>query len=215
MSIDFFERFLLIFSSLFVIVEPFGVIPTFLSLTKKLEAERTKKVVLKATLFGAVVLVFFSLFGNYVFQLLQINLSAFKAAGGILLFLTALDMLRARNEDRNCSPSEKASGQEGHDISFVPLGMPLLTGPGAITSVMVFSKDHSENHAYHFLIILLAIASVFTISYFVLKYSAKVKLIMGESGMTVVQRLMGLLLAAISLQFIIEGSLKLIKMGLS
>lgn len=214
MSTDFFERFLLIFSSLFVIVEPFGVIPTFLSLTKKLDEDRTKRVVVKATLFGAIVLVFFSLFGNYVFQILQINLAAFKAAGGILLFLTALDMLRARSEDCRSSRQEKASGQEGHDISFVPLGMPLLTGPGAITSVMVFSKDHSADHAYHFLVILLAIISVFTISYFVLRYSAKVKLIVGESGMTVIQRLMGLLLAAISLQFIIEGSLKMIKTGL-
>ncbi len=123
--------------------------------------------------------------------------------------------MRATNEDCRCSPSEMNSSAEGHDISFVPLGIPLLAGPGAITSVMVFSKDHSANHFYHFVILLFAIAVVFLISYFVLKYSTQVRRVFGNSGMTVMQRLMGLLLAAISLQFLFEGASAMIKSGLS
>lgn len=214
MITELIERFLLIFSSLFVIVEPFGIIPTFLSLTKSSNVNETSRVALKATLFGASVLVFFSLFGNFVFQLLQINLFAFKTAGGILLFLTALDMLRATNEDCRCSASEKKSLEDGHDVSFVPIGIPLLAGPGAITSVMVFSKDHADKHAYHFSILFVAIVLVFLISYFVLKYSIQVRCLLGNSGMTVIQRLMGLLLAAISLQFVFEGASSLIRGGL-
>ena len=207
---DFIDRFILIFTSLFVIVEPLGVIPTYLSLIKNLDATSAKKVALKACVFGASVLTFFSLFGNYIFQILQINISAFKAAGGILLFLTALDMLRAKNDPCRCSTKEAKSQDEGHDISYVPLGIPLLAGPGAITSIIVFSKDHNDNHLYHFILILSAILLVFFASYLILKNSFYVKKVLGESGMTVIQRLMGLLLSAISLQFIFEGAYKLI-----
>ncbi len=214
MNLELITRFVLIFSSLFVIVEPFGVIPTFLSLTKAQDERQTRHIALKATVFGALVLVFFSLFGNLVFQLLQLNLSAFKAAGGVLLFLTALDMLRAKSDNCRCSAAEMKSSAEGHDVSYVPIGTPLLAGPGAITSVMVFSRDHSDNHSLHFLVLLLAIVIVFIISYFVFRFSIKIKSLLGESGMTVIQRMMGLILAALSLQFIFDGSLALIKQGL-
>lgn len=104
-----------------------------------------------------------------------------------------------------CSPDEMKSGQERSDISLVPVAIPMLAGPGAITSVMVFSTDHNAQHVVQFTIILLAIALTFLISYFVLRSSIFIKAVLGKSGISVIQRIMGLLLAALSLQFIVQG----------
>lgn len=141
-------------------------------------------------------------------------MNAFRAAGGLLLLFTALDMLRATKERElcRCSPDEMNSIQEREDISLVPVATPMLAGPGAITSIMVFSSDHTEQHAIHFAIILLAIALTFFISYFVLRASVVIKAFLGKSGISVIQRIMGLLLAALSLQFIIQGLVALLKL---
>jgi multiple antibiotic resistance protein len=213
MGVDLIGRFFLVFSSLFVIVEPFGAVPAFLSLTKDHTNDEIKRVILRACLFGPAVLIFFSIFGGWVFKFLGVEMSAFRAAGGLLLLLTALDMLRAskQREGCRCSAEEMNSKQERDDISLVPLGIPMLAGPGAITSIMVFSTDHGSQHTMQFAVIVLAIVVTFIISYFVLRSSVPIKSLLGKSGISVIERIMGLLLAALSLQFIIQGVMGLLK----
>jgi len=208
MLIDIGTKFLLAFSSLFVIVDPVGIVPTFLALTNNYSEEAARKVIYRACLIGAGVLIFFQLFGNLVFQSLHISLDAFKAAGGILIFMTALEMLKAKENQQKYS-TEVSEAEEREDISIVPLAMPLLAGPGAITSVIVFSNETETYHTYPWIlssILSLAVIIVtFVLSYWILRYSHFFKRWLGKAGISVLQRVMGILLAAIAIQLIVEG----------
>ncbi|WP_413560822.1 MarC family protein [Bdellovibrio sp. HCB209] len=203
-------KFLLVFSSLFVIVDPFAIIPTFLALTKNTPKQNLEKIIRTACMTGAEILIFFQLFGNAVFHLLGIKLDAFKVAGGVLLFLTALDMIKAKELDQTYS-SEVSEAEDKRDISIVPLAIPLLAGPGSITSVIVFSNDPQGTFVENTAISITSIILVFVLSYIVLKYSLWIKTFLGKSGISVMQRIMGILLAAISLQMIVEGLVALFK----
>jgi multiple antibiotic resistance protein len=207
MLIELGTKFLLAFSSLFVIVDPIGIVPTFISLTNNYSEDAARKVIYRACLIGAGVLIFFQLFGNLVFQSLNISLDAFKAAGGILIFLTAFEMLKAKEADEKYNP-EVSQAEEREDISIVPLAMPLLAGPGAITSVIVFSNE-SQSSSYPWilssLLSLAVIIVVFFLSYWILRSSQFIKKWLGKPGISVLQRVMGILLAAIAIQLIVEG----------
>lgn len=204
------SKFFLAFTSLLIIVDPIAIVPTLLGLTRNYSEEEFEKVVRRACLIGAEVLIFFQLFGVLLFSLLRIDLNAFKVAGGVLLFLTALDMLKAKNADQKY-PSEVDDAQEREDISVFPLAMPLLAGPGAITSVMVYSNDPTSSFFENTGIALVSIGLTFILSYYCLKYSSKIKTMLGQSGISVLQRVMGILLAAISLQLMTEGLTLLVK----
>jgi len=195
-----------VFTTLFVIIDPIGVVPTFLGLTRGYSDRDLKQTIRKATIAGAVVLLAFSLFGAYLFQFLGLNINAFRTGGGLLLLLTALDMLTGKADNCRCSKAELSSGTEREDISFVPVAVPLLAGPGAITSDMVFSTDHDSAHLLNFSIIALAIVLCFLLSFVALRGSSLISKILGASGVSVVQRLMGLILAALSIQMIAEGA---------
>jgi multiple antibiotic resistance protein len=207
MLIELGTKFLLAFSSLFVIVDPIGIVPTFLALTHNYSEAAARKIIYRACFIGAGVLVFFQLFGNLVFQSLHISLDAFKAAGGLLIFMTAFEMLKAKDSEEKYSP-EVSEASEREDISIVPLAMPLLAGPGAITSVIVFSN---ESHASEYpwilssLLSLAVIIVVFVLSYWILRSSHLIKRWLGKSGISVLQRVMGILLAAIAIQLVVEG----------
>ncbi|MGE0762967.1 MAG: MarC family protein [Bdellovibrionales bacterium] len=210
MDLELLNRFFVVFSTLIVIVDPIGVVPAFISLTRGYTPEASHAVIKKASVTGAAVLLLFSLFGTYLFSALSLNLNAFKVGGGLLLLLTALEMLRGKADDCKCSAAELSAPQEREDISFVPVAIPLLAGPGAITSIMVFSTDHQSNHTLHFSVIAAAIAFTFVLSYFILRSSSVIAKAIGRSGVSVVQRLMGLILSALSIQLIVEGATKLV-----
>lgn len=206
---DIGTKFLLAFISLFMIVDPIGIVPTILSLTRGYSEADTEKVIKRACLIGAEVLIFFQLFGNFLFGFMHIDLNAFKVAGGILLFMTAWDMLKAKNADEKY-PSEVHEAVERDDISIFPIAMPLLAGPGAITSVIVYSNDPKGSFVENSIVSIFAIALTFFLAFFIFKYSTKIKKLLGQSGISVLQRVMGILLAALSLQLIIEGSTSLV-----
>lgn len=208
-SLDVVSRFSIVFTTLFVIIDPIGVVPTFLGLTKGYSDQNVKRTIVKAVVAGGAVLLAFSIFGTYLFQFLGLNINAFRAGGGLLLLLTALDMLRGRSNDCRCSNVELSARLDREDISFVPIAVPLLAGPGAITSIMVFSTDHETAHFLNFLIIATAVVICFLISFIVLRGSSLILKYLGDSGVSVIQRLMGLILAALSVQLIAEGVLSL------
>ena len=164
---------------------------------------------LRACLVGGGLLVFFALFGALIFKVFGVTLSAFRVAGGILLLITALDMLRGRMSQTKTSPAEEQESAQKEDVAVVPLAMPLLAGPGSIATVMVLVSIGKGLLAE--VPVLVSIVLTFVASYYILRGARIVLRVLGQSGVAILQRLMGLILAAISVQFIAEGSRELIR----
>jgi len=149
-------------------------------------------------------LLFFAVFGGVIFQVFGVSLAAFRVAGGILLLITALDMLRARPSETRTSQTEQQEGIIKEDVALVPLAMPLLAGPGAIASAMVLmSKGETLLMAVP---VIAAIVLTFVASYFILRASNLVLRVLKQSGVAILERVMGLILAAIAVQFMADGA---------
>jgi len=194
---------LLIFTSIFFIVDPFAVIPTFLAMTERDTPEHRRLLAKRGAWTCAIALIAFALGGSLIFTIFGITIGAFKIAGGILMGLNALDMVQARRSQQRETPAEKAEGIQKDDIGIMPLGIPMLAGPGAISTVMVLalgSKGPLVTAAVYVSIILTAL-----ISYWVLAGATLVERRLGQTGMRILTRVMGLVLCAIAVQFIIDG----------
>jgi multiple antibiotic resistance protein len=191
------------FTAIFVIVEPFGVAPMFASLTAGRSVDDVRRIAGRASVVGASVLIGFTLGGPQLLRALHVELDAFRAAGGLLLLLTALSMLRGKGERCRCSKKEldHAMGQE--DIAVVPVAVPLLAGPGSMATVMVLVDGGGVAQSA---IVVLAILLTFAISYAVLRAAGTLHRWTGPSVVAVVERVLGLLLAAIALQFVASGA---------
>jgi multiple antibiotic resistance protein len=204
---ELFTFFVVALSAVFFIVDPIALVPIFVSMTANDPPKKSAAMAARACWVGASLLGFFAIFGGIIFQVLGISLPAFRVAGGILLLITALDMLRARTSETRTSDAETQEGIGKDDIAIVPLAMPLLAGPGAIATVMVLmsqAKSWWWGGA-----VLVAIALTFAVSYVVLRGAPFFQRVLGTSGIAILQRVMGLLLAAIAVQFIGEGAKEL------
>jgi multiple antibiotic resistance protein len=207
--LELLSLFLVSLSAIFFVVDPFGVVPIFLAMTRGDSAQKIRSMALRACVAGCALMLFFALFGGLVFKVFGVSLGAFRVAGGILLLMTALDMLRARTSETKTSPGETEEGAEKDDIALVPLAMPLLAGPGAIATVMVLmSKGTGVLSAIP---VLVSIVITFVASYFVLRGAGLVQRVLGQSGVAILQRVMGLLLAAIAVQFMADGGRDLLR----
>jgi multiple antibiotic resistance protein len=194
---------LLVFTSILFIVDPFAVVPTFLAMTERDAPEQRRLLARRGAWTCAITLIAFAAGGSLIFRIFGISLGAFKIAGGVLLGLNALDMVQARRSQQRETPAEKAEGIQKDDIGIMPLGVPMLAGPGAISTVMVLalgSKGALLTGAVYASIILTAL-----ISYYVLAAASLVERRLGQTGMRILTRLMGLILCAIAVQFIIDG----------
>ena len=194
---------LLIFTSVLFIVDPFAVIPTFLAMTAPDTPEQRRVQARRAAWTCAITLTAFALGGSMIFKIFGITIGAFKIAGGVLIGLNALDMVQARRSQQRETPAEKAEGIQKEDIGIMPLGVPMLAGPGAISTVMVLalgSKGPLLTAAVYVSIMLTAV-----ISFVVLAAASLVERRLGQTGMRILTRLMGLVLCAIAVQFIIDG----------
>ena len=190
-------------AALFVVVEPLGVVPTFAALTADRSRAEARAIALRASIVGAFVLLGFAVGGRAALSALGIRIEAFRMAGGLLLLLTALDMLRGKGAHCRCTPAEVQDAAQRHDIAVVPVAVPLLSGPGAMATVMMLSSKAPG--ALGLTIVLAAIAITFAISYLVLRSAGLINRVLGRSTMSVLQRVMGLILAAMSIQSILEG----------
>jgi multiple antibiotic resistance protein len=198
-----FEFALLAFTSVFFLVDPFAVIPSFLAITSDCDAPERRKMARRAALTCAIVLCSFTLAGTLLFRIFGITLPAFKIAGGVILLQIGLEMLQARRSAVNETPGDTQEGAAKEDASILPLGIPMLAGPGAISTVMVLV---GESHVWwEHLIIYAAIAVTSLISFLVLAAADRVRKVLGETGIRILTRLMGLLLTAIAVQFVLNG----------
>ena len=196
-------EFLLIFTSILFIVDPFAAVPTFLAMTPRDSPEQRRLLARRGAWTCAVTLIAFALGGSVIFKLFGITIGAFKIAGGVLIGLNALDMVQARRSQQRETPAETAEGIEKDDIGILPLGVPMLAGPGAISTVMVLAlgaKTPTATAAVYISIVVTAL-----ITYYVLAAATLVERRLGQTGMRILTRLMGLVLCAIAVQFILDG----------
>lgn len=188
------------FATLFVIMDPPGLTPLFVALTQGMNNARRRTIALRACLTAAVILMLFAAFGESLLGFIGISMHAFRTAGGVLLFLTALDMLFERRTKRR---KDRADEDDHDDPSVFPLAIPLLAGPGAIASVILLAGQQPDWAGYGVVVgcTLIVLAMVFlmflTASFF--------ERLLGKTGLIVVTRLFGMLLAALAVQFVFDG----------
>lgn len=185
------------FVTIFVVMDPLGTVPMFLSLTRDQKPSQQHRAALQATVVAASVVYSFALFGQEVLHLLGITVAALEVAGGLILILAALELLHPAPTGPGRQPSTA-------NVAFVPLGTPLLAGPGAIAATMVYvRRAHGIAEVFT---VLGALATVLVILFLVLRFSGLLSRLLRDNGIELVSRIVGLLLAAIAVQLIATGA---------
>lgn len=194
---------LLSLSSVFVAVDPIASIPAFLAMGAGNSADRNRAIAKRAAWTCFLALTVFASTGTVIFKLLGITLPAFKIAGGILLFLIAVEMLHSHRSETQEVAVERTEGERKDDFGITPLGIPMLAGPGAISVVMVLMGQ--SRLWWQAIPVFLAIVATSIASFYLLVAGAEVQQHLGETGVRILMRLMGLLLAAMAVQFVLNG----------
>ena len=192
-------------SSIFFLVDPFAAIPAFLAITESADPKRRRRMARTGALTCFIVLTGFAVGGQLIFRMFGITLPAFEVAGGLILLLIGLDMLAAKRSPTQeaMGDTEEAAGKD--DAGIVPLGIPMLAGPGAISSVMVLVGQVPSLWHWEMGAILGSITITSLVSYWVLAGASRVRRVMGETGIRILVRIMGLLLVALAMQFFVNG----------
>jgi multiple antibiotic resistance protein len=191
-------------ASIFAIVDPIGAVPFFSALTEDYSPDEKRGVIQKSCLAALVALLVFGLVGQWIFLAFSITIPAFQIAGGILLFSVGFEMLHGERPRTKTTDREHAEALERQSVGIVPLGIPLLAGPGAISTVMVYMSQGTTSpidKTFVFAGILVSILA----SYAAFSYSDRIFKRIGRTGTLAISRILGLLLAAIAVQFIING----------
>jgi multiple antibiotic resistance protein len=194
---------LLCVSSLLAMINPISAAPMYLALTAGYAPAQRRRTLRSAVLTAFSVLLAFALLGGAIFQLFGITIDAFRIAGGIIFFGIGMDMLQAKRARGKTTEEEEQEGRTKTDVGVTPLGIPMITGPGAITTVMVLMTQ--ANTRMHVAIVFGAVAVVLFISYLTLLASPRLVRVFGQTGLNVMTRIMGLLVAVIGVQFVIDG----------
>ena len=191
------------FSAVFSVMDPFSVVPVYLMVTAQDSPAHRRSTALRACLVSVAALLLFAVVGSAILHFFAISLGAFRIAGGVLLFLAALDMLRAVPSRQRTSPEEEAEGVGRPDASVFPLAFPMLAGPGSIATVMLLMAR--AEHVLEKATVLLTIGFTGTLTFFILLGGTWAERHLGKTGLHVLNRVMGLLLAAIAVQFVVDG----------
>ncbi|WP_298835643.1 MarC family protein [uncultured Roseobacter sp.] len=188
------------FVTMFVVIDPIGLAPLFVALTQGLSDQARRRIAWRATLTGVLILLAFAAFGEALLSFIGISMPAFRVAGGVLLFLTALDMLFERRTKRREDQTEE---DDGDDPSVFPLAIPLIAGPGAIASVILLMGQRPGIEGAVMVLGATGLVMVIVLGFFLA--SGMIERALGRTGITVVTRLLGMLLAALSVQFVLDG----------
>ncbi len=189
------------FATLFVVIDPPGLIPLFIALTPGMDPAHRRNVALRACLVAAGILTAFGLLGEAVLEFIGISMPAFRIAGGMLLFLTALDMLFERRTQRREGQTAEAHPD---DPSVFPLALPLIAGPGAIAT-MILLVGQARGDWGKILSVHLVMAATIAAAFAMMMIAGPVGRLLGRTGTVVITRILGMLLAALSVQFVIDG----------
>ena len=194
---------LLSFSSLFTLLNPIGTAPIILSLTESFDLPAYKKIIRKSLIVACCILLLFAVLGKVIFTFYGITIYAFKIAGGILFLRIGINMVEAKVSRTKSTPKESEEASLSDDIALTPIGMPLIAGPGAITSVMILSAEavtYGQKIIFYFNIIITLL-----ITYIILSWGKKLTKKLGTSGLRIIERIMGMILMVVAIQFILDG----------
>lgn len=191
------------FVLLLVVVDPFGLAPMFSALTAGRTAAERRRIAVRAVLIAAGVIAFFIFGGGWLLDYLGVGMPAFRIAGGVLLFLIAMDLLLVRHSGlSSATEQEQIEAAQRADIAVFPLAIPMIAGPGTLTTVMLLT--HAQGILADLLILFLSLA-VLAITLAMFLTAPRVERMLGETGINVISRLLGLLLAALAVQFVLDG----------
>ncbi len=190
------------FVTLFVIIDPIGLTPLFLALTRGMSQDRRRIIGARALAVSLALLALFGLAGEAILSAVGIGMPAFRIAGGMLLFLTAMDMLFERRQERREKSAHKDDALP--DPTVFPLATPLIAGPGALATMVLLVGQHPGDYAAQATVYAMMLA-VLAIVFVLFLASGPIERVLGPTGITVVTRLLGMLLAALSVQFVLEG----------
>lgn len=195
--------FLLSFTSLLAIVNPLSAVPMFLAMTVRYSPELRARTLRRAIMTAFLVMVAFALLGNYILRFFGITTHAFQIAGGIIFFGIGWDMLQAKRSGVKATEAEETEGAIKDDIAITPLGLPTLAGPGAITTVIALLAD--ARTVPNMIAVYVAIALTLLVSWMLLTLAPRVVRRLGQTGLNVLTRIMGLLVTVIGVQLVING----------
>ena len=195
-----------IFLAVFIVVDPFGIVPVFISLTAGFSPRRRRATIVKAVLVAFVVLCIFIFSGSAILRFLGIQPGSFFIAGGILMFIVSMDLLLGKPGRTKTSGDEGGDGRD--DVSIFPLSIPMLAGPGAITTILLYvSEDKLPGIILPILVGSVALALALAgVTMFLSSFFLRV---LGRTGVSVIERIMGIVLTGLSVQFVYDGLLKL------
>jgi len=207
---DFIVFSSMAFSTIFFVVDPIGLVPIFISMTQADPPEKRVSIAKRASIAAGLILLVFAIFGKIIFSAFGITLAAFRIAGGVLLWFIAMDMVRARTTRVKTTPEEEQEGIEKEDVALIPLALPMLAGPGSISTVMVL-MGQARSWLY-FIPVFISILITSVVTYFMLRGAQYLLKYLRQTGMKIIIRIMGMILAAIAVQFIINGIYDAIRM---
>ena len=189
--------FLSTFTTVFVITDPPGNLPVFISLTSKMTPHERKRAAFQATMTALGVMTAFGLFGHYILRVLGISVESMQISGGLLLAIVALQLLSGHEED----PGAPGSA----NVAMVPLGIPLMAGPGAIVAVMIAAREALGKGVVGILCVIAAVLLVHLIEWVTMRFANPLHRVLGEGGTIFLTKISGMLLAAIAIQLVING----------
>ncbi|HYS10127.1 MAG TPA: MarC family protein [Myxococcales bacterium] len=200
---EWFSFSLLSLSAIFFVVDPMGVIPIFMAMTRDDSPQKRREMARRACIVAFFVLTLFAVAGTLIFKVFGVTLGAFKVAGGVLLLLTSLEMLRAQPQRTRVTPEEARESAEKEDVAIVPLAIPLLAGPGSIATVTAL-MGRAGRKAFAVPVIL-SIALTCLASYLMLVAADRISQFLGVTGLNVMNRVIGLIIGALAVQFMFDG----------
>jgi multiple antibiotic resistance protein len=190
--------------TLLVVVDPVGLVPTFLSVTDGVSRKFRRQIALRASLIAGAILIGTALFGDWLLRNLGITLPAFRIAGGLLLFVVAFEMVLGLRLKHAAQDAEQAAEEHLHNMAAFPLAIPLMAGPGAITATILLAGQ--ANYRPEWLVVLLvAVAAAIAACFFCFAAAEQIGKILGVTGNVVLSRLLGVILAALAVQYVIDG----------
>ena len=195
--------FIAAFTTLFVIVDPPGLVPMFIALTQGSSSAERRSIAIRSCLTAAALMLAFLFLGEAVLGFVGISMPAFRIAGGILLFITALEMLFQRRQTRKQNSADEGAAEHQDDPSVFPLAMPLIVGPGAITTIILLSGPASGPADYAF--VAAVMLSVLLCVFLAFLSGGSIERALGKTGINILTRVLGMLLAALSVQFVLDG----------
>jgi multiple antibiotic resistance protein len=205
-----FDTLVSAFVTLLLVVDPLGLAPTFLAVTEGIPAKARRQVAARASLIGVVILTGAAIGGDWLFRTVGISLPAFRIAGGLLLFSIASEMVFGLRIERQSRDAEQAIEEHVRNIAAFPLAIPLIAGPGAITaSVLLSGRTGGNLLQLAAFIVIIAVVMAITITAFLL--ASRIERVLGRTGNTVLSRLLGVILAAMAVQFVVDGVRELLR----